>query len=479
MVFSSLIFVFIFLPVVLVGNVLLPKNWQNIFLLVASLFFYAWGETVYVGIMLFSICLNYGFGRWVSAASKSGKGGWVLAGAIAADLALLGYFKYASFLFALLTHAFPVLGLSSVQLKPIHLPIGISFFTFQAISYLVDVYRQEVPVQKNPLELGLYISLFPQLIAGPIIRYHDVARELRQRQVNVADFSYGIGRFIQGLAKKVLLANVLAVPVDRIFALPSSQLTLALSWLGTVGYCMQIYYDFSGYSDMAIGIGRMLGFHYLENFDHPYIAQSVSEFWRRWHISLSNWFRDYLYIPLGGNRRGRLRTYFNLSVVFLLCGLWHGASWNFVLWGGLHGLFMVAERAGLGRVLNKIWRPIRHIYLLLFILLSWVVFRAETLTAATTFWETMLGFRSSFGPTMPVFYLLTPEVSVSLIAGLIISVPYPLTRWRESWCGGSQSERPAEVWPQLTLAGGHILLLLLSLSYLSANAYNPFIYFRF
>jgi len=478
MVFSSLVFLLFFLPVVLLGNSLLTRRWQNVFLFLASLLFYAWGETVYVGVMLVSIGLNYIFGRCIGRAVGSRAAFWAVTGGIAANLMLLGYFKYSLFLANALAPILPIIGLQPMQLEPVHLPIGISFFTFQAISYLVDVYRREVPVQKNCLDLGLYISLFPQLIAGPIIRYHDVALALRQRQVNAADFSYGVGRFVQGLAKKILIANVVAGVADPIFELQNGQLTTPLAWLGIVGYTLQIYYDFSGYSDMAIGLGRMFGFHYLENFEHPYIAQSVREFWQRWHISLSNWFRDYLYIPLGGNRKGPKRTYANLFTVFLLCGLWHGASWNFVLWGALHGVFLVIERAGFGGYLQKCWRPLRHFYLLLFITISWVVFRSETLAGMTGFFAALFGLTPTSGNFVPVFFLLTPEVIVSLLVGIVLAVPWPLARLKEIWLG-EVDDAGNHLLQHAVLVGGHTLLLLLSLMYLSVNSYNPFIYFRF
>ncbi|NOY53339.1 MAG: MBOAT family protein [Deltaproteobacteria bacterium] len=478
MVFSSLLFLFIFLPVVLAGNLLLPLRWRNLFLLAASLVFYAWGETLYVVVMLVSIGLNYAFGLLISRSQSLHARRWTIALAVTANLSLLGFFKYANFMVDSLALLFQSISLSPPHLAAIHLPIGISFFTFQGISYLVDVYRNDVPAQESLLDLGLYISLFPQLIAGPIIRYHDVARELRDRRITAADFSYGIGRFIQGLGKKVLIANVMAGVVDRIFALPLERLTVPLAWLGVIGYALQIYYDFSGYSDMAIGLGRMFGFHYLENFDHPYIAGSVREFWRRWHISLSNWFRDYLYIPLGGNKKGRIRTYANLFTVFLLCGLWHGADWHFVIWGALHGVFMVFERIGLGRILKRLWAPLRHLYLLLFLSFSWVIFRADSMAAAIHYLTALIG-RNSPGLSLPLAYLLNPEVFLAGLAGILFAVPWPLKGLAALWRGEKGNlPGPEGMW-RLAMIAGHGTIFLIALLDLSVNAYNPFIYFRF
>ena len=291
-------------------------------------------------------------------------------------------FKYADFLVGNLNALLGPLRLAPLSLPGIALPIGISFFTFQALSYVIDVYRREVPVQRNPFDLGLYIALFPQLIAGPIVRYHDVARQLVERVVTRQGFAYGVERFVVGLGKKVLIANTLAVQADLIFAIPADQLTAPVAWFGLVCYTLQIYFDFSGYSDMAIGLGYMFGFRFLENFSHPYVAQSITEFWRRWHISLSTWFRDYLYVPLGGNRGSALRTYRNLVLVFFLCGLWHGASWSFVVWGLLHGFLLVIERMGLGRLMARWPRALRHAWTLFFVMIAWVFFRADSLPQA-------------------------------------------------------------------------------------------------
>ncbi|MEE8467510.1 MAG: MBOAT family O-acyltransferase [Planctomycetota bacterium] len=406
MVFSSPTFLFLFLPLVLVLHLVLGKRLRNAGLLAASLLFYAWGEGFLVAIMLLSIATNWGLGLWVARARAAGGGKRAVAVSVAFNLGLLVTFKYANWIWASLSSLLGALGLMDGGLPPmaevlgpplealgltdgslpadwgIRLPIGISFFTFQAMSYVIDVYRGEAEIQRNPVHFGVYIALFPQLIAGPIVRYRDVAQQIRERTVDLTGFAWGVRRFVVGLGKKMLIANVVGHAADRIFALTPAELTTSAAWLGLVCYTLQIYFDFSGYSDMAIGLGRMLGFRFLENFRFPYVSRSVTEFWRRWHISLSTWYRDYLYIPLGGSRRGPGRTYLNLLIVFALCGLWHGASWSFLVWGLFHGAFLVVERLGLGAALERRPAVLRHAYLLAVVMTGWVFFRAETLTQA-------------------------------------------------------------------------------------------------
>jgi len=366
--------------------------------------------------------------------------------------------------------------LRTLRLPDIALPIGISFFTFHALSYVIDVYRRVVPAQRSLFNIGLYISLFSQLIAGPIIRYHDVANQLEQRSVSRGDFAYGVERFVVGLGKKVLIANSLAGPGDLVFSIPGDQLTLPVAWLGLACYTLQIYFDFSGYSDMAIGLGRMFGFHFLENFNYPYISQSLTEFWHRWHISLSNWFRDYLYIPLGGNRISPRRTYLNLVIVFFLCGLWHGAAWNFVFWGLFHGAFLVAERMGLSRVLTG-WRtPWRHVYLLLVVMVSWVFFRASTLSHAWSFLAAMVGLSPASGIEHPLGLYADPLTLLALTAGAIGSMPIvPALGRRLASLPGLSVEIGASAFKLAAMAS----ILLTSVMLLAAGTYNPFIYFRF
>lgn len=464
MVFSSITFLFYFLPASLL--LWLPftcrNNLANISLLSISLLFYAWGEPVFVVIMLASVALNYLFGRLIAAA-RSRRTLWLTLG-VAGNLLLLGYFKYVGFLFEVLFEIFGI----SVTTPQVHLPLGISFFTFQAITYLVDVKRDVVPVQKNIKNLALYIALFPQLIAGPIVRYCDIDKQLTDRKPSISLFADGARRFIVGLGKKVLIANTFAIVADEIFLMNTDALTSELVLVAIVSYTFQIYFDFSGYSDMAIGLGKMFGFKFPENFNHPYIARSIQDFWHRWHISLSTFFRDYLYIPLGGNRRGKLRTLLNLWVVFLLCGLWHGAAWTFVLWGAYHGLFLVIERIGFGRVLQKLPSFIGIGYTLVVVMLGWLLFRAESLTQFTTMLDVLFtGSLESHNAhkkyTKDTLLLLTTA------AALIGSTPLISRNVFQT------THRGMAVISDVFL----FLCFVLSVSYLAAGTYNPFIYFRF
>lgn len=383
------------------------KKRQNILLLAASLLFYAWGEGVYVLLMLASILINYFSGRLIDAFRGSWYGKMFFIAAIAGNLLILGFFKYAHFITDNVNQLLVILGLPLIDLNPVRLPIGISFFTFQALSYIIDLYRQKIALQKNLLNLGLYIALFPQLIAGPIVRYHDIARQLVERRVTTDGLSEGVQRFLFGLSKKVLLANPLAVVADQIFSLPQTEMTAPVAWLGTLCFTLQIYYDFSGYSDMAIGLGKMFGFTFLENFNYPYISRSIREYWRRWHISLSSWLRDYVYIPLGGSRRGSVRTYLNLLLVFFLCGLWHGASWNFVIWGLYHGAFILFERTRLGHYQRMLWSPLQTLMTFVILLIGFVIFRCETMPAAINYLSVMMG-----GETL---YQHVPSCSTSTV----------------------------------------------------------------
>ena len=372
-----------------------------------------------------------------------------------------------------------------IALAPVHLPLGISFFTFQALSYVVDVYRRDVAAQRNLLDFALYKTLFPQLIAGPIVRYRDVAAELTQRHVALDAFAEGIRRFIFGLAKKMLLANPLAVAADGIFGTPAADLTPGLAWLGIVCYSFQIYFDFSGYSDMAIGLGRMFGFAFPENFDYPYVARSVTEFWRRWHMSLSSWFRDYLYIPLGGNRRGRVRTYLNLVIVFFLCGLWHGASWNFIAWGLLHGSFLVLERMGLGRLLERLWAPLRHVYMLLVVAVTWVFFRAHDAHLCTGLPDGDGGGRHRHRHRDRAQSYVNSELVLALLVAVVAAMPVlpRLVRLREHvlelWAGRPAPRRLFSEALGLLAVASQMLLLVASAAQLASGTHNPFIYFRF
>ena len=485
MLFSSPTFLFLFLPVLLGLYAVVRREGRNLLLLAASLLFYCWGEYGYVLVLLCCTAFNYGMGLWLGRTTGPRASKSVLALAVAGNLALLVAFKYSNFLVDTLNPWLSAAGLPPVFLAPVHLPLGISFFTFQALSYVMDVYRREAPPQKSLLTFALYKTLFPQLIAGPIVRYKDVAGELTRRSVRREDLAAGIKRFIVGLGKKMLLANTLAVAADGVFATPRDSLTPALAWLGIVCYALQIYFDFSGYSDMAIGLGRLFGFHFLENFRYPYAAASLTDFWRRWHISLSSWFRDYLYIPLGGNRGGRWRTYLNLVVVFALCGLWHGASWTFLLWGLFHGAFLVAERMGLGRLLERAWQPIRHAYLLLVVLAGWVLFRAATLPDALVFFRTLLGFPAGAGGGSVEPFLRT-ELALVLPAALLGATPFvPFLAQTWEWLVHSQAGRRRWAASALQAAwafgdvAGCMAVLLASSALLAVGTYNPFIYFRF
>ncbi len=408
MVFSSNIFLFAFLPLVLALYFCLPKKFvkvKNILLLIASLVFYAWGEIIYLWILLFSIFGNYIFGMWicdksivfgsdnprvVTTAARKFK----LFIALAFNLLLLLYFKYAGFIAQNLVDIFG--GEVSKDLLPHHLPIGISFFTFHAISYLVDIYRGKSKAQRSFFALALYISFFPQLVAGPIVRYNFIEKYLTKRHENWFFVSYGVRRFIIGIGKKVIIANPLGELADAIFAAQITDISTPIAWVGIASYTLQIYFDFSGYSDMAVGLARIFGLKFPENFNYPYISKSIKEFWRRWHMSLSAWFRDYVYIPLGGNRVSLAHQYFNLVLVFFLCGLWHGASWNFVVWGLFHGLFLVFERIKfIEKFLAKLPSLIQHFYAILVVMIGWVFFKSLDLTSAIAYLKLMFNFSPS------------------------------------------------------------------------------------
>jgi len=483
MIFSSPIFLFLFLPLVLLGYFISRKiEIRNVFLLLASLFFYAWGEVFYVFILIFSILANYFFSVFIEKYKQDNRLRKLLLGlGIACNLSFLIYFKYANFIVDNLNWLITKLSIPQIDLSPIHLPIGISFFTFQAITYLVDIYRKRVPPQKNIFNTALYISLFPQLIAGPIVRYHDIADQIVRRKIDPDLISSGLQRLIFGLTKKVLIADPLGEVGDSVFALPVYELTSGLSWLGLVCFSLQIYFDFSAYSDMAIGLGRMFGFKILENFNYPYISQSIREFWRRWHISLSTWFRDYLYIPLGGNRVKPWRIYLNLSFVFLICGFWHGARWNFIFWGALHGVYLITERLGFQNILSRFWRPIRHTYALLLVMIAWVFFKAERLSYAFEYLAAMVGFGKGEGIEYMISTYLNKKIGLTLLAACILSMPiyqYFLKVGNNIMKHSifQKSGRNLVLIPYYLFL---CLLLLLSLSHIAAGTYSPFIYFRF
>jgi alginate O-acetyltransferase complex protein AlgI len=485
MVFSSPIFLFGFLPLLLLAHTLTPRPARNTLLLAASLLFYAWGERLYVVILLASIALNYGAALVLDHLESLLGRRLAVALVVAVNLGMLAAFKYANFLADNLNVLLATLHRPPLVLPPVHLPLGISFFTFHALSYVLDVYRRTVKALRNPVKFALYIAFFPQSIAGPIVRYHDLAAQLGRRAISFAGWTAGVSQFIYGLAKKMLIANTLAMPADALFRLPGAALTCGLAWLAAACYTLQIYFDFSGYSDMAIGLARLFGFDFKANFDYPYASRSVTEFWRRWHISLSSWFRDYLYVPLGGNRGSALATYRNLFIVFFLCGLWHGASWAFVGWGLYHGAFLVLERMGLGKALERLPGLVRRGYLLLAVMVGWVVFRADTFGGALAMLRAMAGFAEASTVEFTPAVYLRPDVVLALAAGALFAAPvFPALRRGRDALGQALAARPrwAEAW-EVTAALGSVaaqtLLLLGSAMLLAANTYNPFIYFRF
>lgn len=482
MVFTSALFLFAFLPFCLIVNAALAATRnipaQNIFLLIVSLVFYAFGEMGYAIIMIVSILLNYVFGLWLErAGSLRGK---VLGLGIVANLGLLIYYKYFNFLLANLSGALSVFGVPELSAELVHLPIGISFFTFQSISYLIDIYRGEAQVQKNPLYLGLYIALFPQLIAGPIVRYDMVDAEIRQRTIKLENYAQGIRLFCAGLFQKAIIADTMAKVVDTaIGGVPVSDMGTGLVWLIVIAYSLQIFFDFAGYSNMALGLGRMFGFTFPVNFNQPYISTSIREFWRRWHISLSSWFRDYLYIPLGGSRGTALQTIRNLLIVFFVTGLWHGASWNFVLWGMWHGAFIVLERdKKIGGFLDGMPYLARRVYLLLVVMVGWVPFRFESLPDALGVITRMFVWtptpEAASVLAAPAQYL-SPWVWIVMLAGTVLSMISPERgRWVAQWFGV-----PSSISRELVLGLGSIVLFLAAAAIVVSGSYTAFIYFRF
>ncbi len=467
MVFSSLIFLFVFLPAVLLINYLSPGPARNTVLFIASLIFYAWGEPVYIVLMLLSTMADYLFGLLLSKPEYSpARRKIIVTASVIVNLSVLGFFKYADFAISNLNQW---LG-TSLPLLELPLPIGISFYTFQSISYIIDVYRKDAKAQRNWLDFACYISLFPQLVAGPIVQYTTIAEQLKRRTVNYAMFSEGVQRFITGLAKKVLLANNIGLLWSQVSAQPAESLPAAMAWLGIAAFAFQIYFDFSGYSDMAIGLGLMLGFRFNENFNYPYISQSMTEFWRRWHISLGTWFRNYVYIPLGGNRKGLLMQLRNIAIVWALTGIWHGASWNFLLWGVYFGILLMIEKWFLLRVMVKLPAFIRHGLALILILIGWVLFAVESLDGIIEYLKAMFG-----GNDIPLWskqtgYLLYTN-AILLILLIAASAP-----WHKKLQTKFNTKTQTA---QFAMLAWHMLLLAASIAYLVDASFNPFLYFRF
>ena len=466
MVFSSTIFLCVYLPLVLLGYYICPKKGRNLFLLIVSLVFYAWGEPKYVFLMIFSILVNYIFGRLMDKnRGRQKRMKLLLVLSVVIDIGLLSVFKYTDFI---ITNVNAIFG-SSFDLLNIALPIGISFYTFQAMSYTIDIYRNDVRVQKNLIDFGMYITMFPQLIAGPIVRYADVQDQLAERSVTTADFSEGVMRFVVGLGKKVLLANQMGAVWSEIYAL-GGDVSALMAWTGAIAYTFQIYFDFSGYSDMAIGLGRMFGFKFPENFRYPYQSVSITDFWRRWHITLSTWFKEYLYIPLGGNRCGLARQALNLLIVWSLTGFWHGAGWNFVMWGLYYFVILFIEKLFLLKALDKLPKLFRHVYALLLIVIGWGIFASDDVGVLLPYLGSMFGANGAVGG-MDVYTLFTK--AVLLIICCVASTELPKRLFLSAT--GAMNEKAAfTIKSVMTIA-----LLALSMILLIGDSYNPFLYFRF
>ncbi len=467
MLFSSMTFVYMFLPIVCTLYLISKKELHNPILLVASIIFYAWGEPKYLAIMLLTILINFFGAKIVENFKDSGKNAKIpLVITICANLGFLIYFKYFNFLIENINGLFH----SNIHLLHIVMPIGISFYTFQALSYVVDVYRGECKAQQDIYKLALYICLFPQLIAGPIVKYHDVADQIDNRDVNFEKVVFGTKRFIVGLSKKMLIANTMGAIADKIFVQPADTFSPLIAWIGGVAYSLQLFFDFSGYSDMAIGLGLIFGFKFLENFNYPYISKSITEFWRRWHISLSTWFKQYVYITLGGNRSGRWKTLRNLGIVFLLTGIWHGAAWNFVVWGLWNGFFIILEKlTGWHEEKQFVWqRVIQHIYTILIFIIGWVMFRADNMAYAWEYIKNMFGLVKVHDIIYGFqYYVDNFEIIIFIVAILCCTPLFGKMLQQEN--------KVVKALVNLWL----IVLLIFSTATIAASTYNPFIYFRF
>ena len=472
MVFSSLIFLILFLPILLVIYYLIPSKktfaWKNVILLIFSLIFYAWGEPIYILLMLFSSIVDYTIGNLIDKVPKKKKLWLTLS--IVINLGMLMYFKYTNFFIDNINNIFNL----SISFLEITLPIGISFFTFQTMSYSIDVYRGSVKAEKNFLNFFLYVCMFPQLIAGPIVRYIDVAKELKDREINFEKVSNGLKIFLYGLFKKVLIANNLGLLFDTIKVMDSNELTVLLSWLGLIAYTLQIYFDFSGYSNMALGLGKMLGFTYPENFNYPYISKSITEFWSRWHMTLSGFFKDYVYISLGGNRCSKLRHITNLLIVWMLTGFWHGAEWNYLLWGLYFGIILIIEKYLLKNILEKSPKFIKHIYAIILILIGWLIFTSNDITHLNDYLKSLIGINVPLSSKLSI-ELLVSNISI-IIIGIILSTPiYKVLSNKISNINNKYIKISIDSISILLI----IILFIITLSYLVSNSYNPFLYFRF
>lgn len=467
MVFASAIFLFLFLPITLGIYYFINPRYRNGWLCIASFFFYAWGGLGAALLLLFSTIINYILGIWMDSMQNNTQKKGILLIAIGYNLGILGFFKYFNFIANSVLSAFHMVHIDIAWAPPsIALPIGISFFTFQIMSYSIDLYRGHIPVQKSFVNLCLYIMLFPQMIAGPIVRYIDIEKEITYRTITIDSVRNGIKRFVLGLAKKMILANTMGELADFSFAYQGEQ-GFFLAWVGIIGYTLQIYFDFSAYSDMAIGLGEVFGFHFLENFHYPYAAISMQDFWRRWHMSLTNWFRDYLYIPLGGNRKGKTRTLMNNLIVFFCTGLWHGASWNFIIWGLYHGVFMLSEKKW--SFLEKMPKWICHLYVWIVVIIGWIFFRAETLTEAFSYIKQLFLWNS--GGNKALLMKINNWYILCFIMALFLSVPI----FQRIETDRKQKGIYYEISSDLI----YIVLFLFTLCFVSGSSFNPFIYFKF
>jgi len=475
MIFSAPTFLFVFLPTVLL--VWFISRRSKIVLLMASLLFYAWGEPVFVLLLIFVILFNYWVGELIGR-YRTRPLAFVFG--ISIDIAILVTFKYAGFILSNLNAVIEYIGLSAIPVPQIPLPLGVSFFVFQAVAYLSDIYRGRIAPSHSLFRFALFKSFFPQLIAGPIVRYQQVADDFASDRSTETIFANGIARFTIGLAKKVVIADNLAPLVDRVFDMPSAELGFAVAWLGVVCFALQIYFDFSGYSDMAIGLGKMFGIGLPENFRHPYTATSIREFWRRWHITLSTWFRDYLYIPMGGSRGGALHTYVNLLTVFVLCGLWHGPSWTFVAWGLFHGMFLALERTAFGRLVNDLPIVFRNGYMLLVVLFGWALFRSPTMSYAVGLLQAMVGLHGWDSLAHPLALFVDPFVALIMVVGAIASVPWTCPpMWTQKVLRTVSIEGGSGLLGSLGYVTSLTLLMILSTAFVATQTHRAFIYFRF
>ena len=468
MVFSSIIFMFTFLPLSLLLYYIMPRKFKNLMLLMISLVFYAWGEPVYVLLMIFTIIFDYIMALIIDRTREDKvKSKIIFIATIGVNLLILGFFKYYGFLIDNINLLFNL----NLQYTNLALPIGISFYTFQTLSYVVDVYLDKVKVQRSLISFALYVTMFPQLVAGPIVKYSDIDYQLTNRKESINKFGQGVDRFIIGLGKKVLLANNIGIIWTTIQGMNIDSISVLTSWIGIIAYTFQIYFDFSGYSDMAIGLGKMFGFEFIENFNYPYISTSISEFWRRWHISLGTWFREYVYIPLGGNRVSTLKHIRNLFVVWLLTGLWHGASWNFVVWGLYYGFILFMEKIILHKVLSKTPKFIKHIYTMLLVMIGWVLFGSVDLTSALEYLKVMFGLSGNALVDNSAIYYLYTNIKLLIILALC-STPIILIIFR-------QIIKKGKTVGILFAVSINIIIILISIAYLVNETYNPFLYFRF